>query len=74
MGAAAFKAKCLRVMDRVHDRGEVVVITKRGKPIAEIVPVSARADRDVFGCLAGQMEITGDILGPVDAAEDWEQS
>jgi prevent-host-death family protein len=74
MGAASFKARCLRVMDRVHRRREEVVITKKGKPIAKLVPVETETEKDVFGCLAGEMEITGDVLSPVDAAEDWEAS
>jgi len=74
MGAASFKAQCLRVMDRVSRRREEVVITKKGKPVAKLVPVEDHGARDVFGCLAGEMEITGDVLSPVDSAEDWESS
>ena len=36
--AAKFKANCLALMDKVHETGESVVITKHGKPVAKLVP------------------------------------
>lgn len=38
IAAAEFKAKCLAIIDRVHDRGEPITITKRGKVVARLVP------------------------------------
>ena len=38
VAAAEFKAKCLSIIDRVHDRGEPVTITKRGRVVARLVP------------------------------------
>lgn len=38
IAAAEFKAKCLAIIDRVHDRGESVTITKRGRVVARLVP------------------------------------
>lgn len=74
LGAGDFKTHCLRVMDRVRDRREEVIITKNGKPVAKLVPVDDARSKDVFGCLVGEGEIVGDILSPVDLAEDWEAS
>lgn len=71
--AARFKARCLRIMDEVKSRRESVLITKKGKPVACLVPVEETA-RDVFGCLAGELEIAGDIVAPVVAASVWEGS
>ncbi len=71
MAAGEFKAKCLKVMDRVQKTREPVVITKRGKPVVKLVPAGKRAD-DVSGCLKGVMKITGDIESPVLPLEDWE--
>jgi prevent-host-death family protein len=70
MAAGEFKARCLRVMEDVRARREPVLITKKGVPIAKLVP----ADEPVvspFGCLAGKVEITGDILSPVIDAKAW---
>jgi prevent-host-death family protein len=71
--AAQFKARCLKIMDEVKSRRETVVITKKGRPVARLVPVEEQ-DRDVFGCLAGELEIAGDITSPVVAASAWKGS
>jgi len=71
MPAGQFKARCLRVMDEVRSTREPVVITKKGKPVAKLVPVEAKPD-NVFGCLRGKMKIVGDILSPMVPPEEWE--
>lgn len=71
MRAGEFKARCLKVMDQVHKTREPVVITKRGKPVAKLVPAGKRAD-DIFGCLKGVVKIVGDIESPLVAPEEWE--
>ena len=71
MRAGEFKARCLKVMDQVRATREPVIITKRGRPVAKLVPVETRGD-DIFGCLKGVMEIVGDIESPVVAPEEWE--
>lgn len=73
MAAAEFKAKCLRVMDGVQRTRQPVLITKKGKPVARLVPVDAEAP-DVFGCLSTEMTIVGDVVRPVNAPEDWESA
>lgn len=40
MKASEFKAKCLAVLDEVHDTGRAVTITKHGKPVAKVTPVA----------------------------------
>jgi prevent-host-death family protein len=71
--AARFKAGCLKIMDDVKARREPVLITKKGKPVARLVPVDEPAG-DVFGCLAGELEISGDILSPVITPSAWKGS
>ena len=71
--AARFKARCLKIMDEVKARRETVLITKKGKPVARLMPAEETA-RDVFGRLAGELEITGDVTAPVVAASAWESS
>lgn len=71
MRAGEFKARCLRVMDQVRATRQPVVITKRGRPVAKLVPLDTRGD-DIFGCLKGVVEIVGDIESPLVAPEDWE--
>jgi prevent-host-death family protein len=45
LGASEFKARCLAVLDRVHQRGEEVTITKRGRVVARLVPAGDADDR-----------------------------
>jgi prevent-host-death family protein len=67
--AANFKTNCLRLMDEVATRRQPLVITKRGKPVAKLVPVSD-GPIDIFGRMAGTIKICGDIVGPT--GESWE--
>jgi len=69
MKASEFKAKCLALMDEVERTGQRVVITKNGKPIAELGPYQQRK-RNVFGILEGRVFITGDIISPVEMEWD----
>ena len=71
MRASAFKAQCLKVMDRVRATGEPVVVTKRGKPVVKVVPAKPEKD-DLFGFMKGEFEIVGDVISPVVPLEDWE--
>jgi prevent-host-death family protein len=38
--ATEFRARCLEILDRVEESGEEVVITKRGRPVARVVPLA----------------------------------
>jgi prevent-host-death family protein len=70
MAAGQFKAHCLRVLDEVRARREPVVITKKGVPVAKLVPADD-ASPNVFGCMAGTADIGGDIEAPVVSARTW---
>ncbi len=73
MTASEFKARCLRVMEEVRTRRESVLITKKGRPVARLVPAE-KPREDIFGCLKGIVQITGDIESPVVPSSDWEQA
>ena len=60
MGAAKFKEQCLALLDRLDTEG--LVITKRGKPVARVVPYD-REFAGSIGSLSGKIEIRGDIMG-----------
>ena len=72
VGATEFRAKCLELMDRVQKRRETFIITKRGKPVAKLVPLERARPSGLFGCMAGKAIITGDVTAPAVAAESWE--
>ena len=54
--AAEFKQTCLALMDDVARTGDAVVITKRGKPIAKLVPAVDERPQ-ALGCLKGSIEV-----------------
>jgi prevent-host-death family protein len=67
VAAADFKANCLRLMDEVAQQRRPIIITKRGKPVAKLVPVEKEAI-DLFGRMAGSIKICGDIISPIEDA------
>jgi len=71
--ATRFKATCLELMDRVAERRETYVITKRGKPVAKLVPADPPARKSVFGCMADKMDFVGDLDQPAWSAEEWKR-
>jgi prevent-host-death family protein len=71
MAAGEFKAHCLAVMEDVRMTREPVLITKRGRPVAKLVPTDRSSD-DFIGRLVGVVKIVGDIESPVEPPENWE--
>jgi prevent-host-death family protein len=71
LAATEFKARCLAVLDRVARTGEEVTITKRGKPVARLVPPTPQGGSPLRHPLAGSVEIVGDIVGPVLPSKVW---
>ncbi len=69
--AGQFKARCLRIMDEVRATREPVLITKKGRPVAKLVPADNQPD-DIFGCLKDEIKIVGEIESPVTPLEDWD--
>jgi prevent-host-death family protein len=68
--AGEFKARCLKIMEDVRSYRVPVVITKKGRPVAKLVPADEEA-ADVFGCMAGTAEIRGDVEAPVVPVRAW---
>ena len=71
MPAGEFKARCLRVMEDVRKYRVPVVITKKGKPVAKLVPAD-ESPRDIFGCMADKFVHIGDVESPVFEPDEWE--
>ncbi|KAA0237735.1 MAG: type II toxin-antitoxin system Phd/YefM family antitoxin [Dehalococcoidia bacterium] len=56
ISAAEFRAKCLTMLDAVDPEG--ILITKRGKPVARLVPVVGRGDhRHLIGIMRGEIVV-----------------
>jgi prevent-host-death family protein len=71
IAAGKFKAQCLKVMEQVRTTREPVLITKRGQPLAKLVPAEKLSD-DCIGRLEGIFTIVGDIESPIVPLEDWD--
>jgi len=70
MAAGAFKVHCLAIMDEVQSERQAVLITKRGKPVAKLVPVEQEKD-DIFGFYKGKIKINGDVVSPAFSPKEW---
>lgn len=71
IAAAVFKARCLTLMENVRSTRQPLLITKRGKPMAKLVPVEEPKD-DFIGRLKGVFEVVGNLED--DAPEPWESA
>src|SRR5262245_39771312 len=65
INAAAFKARCLALIDEVAESGEPITITKRGKAKVQVVAVREKP-KTLWGATKGTFKILGDIVGPID--------
>lgn len=70
VAAADFKATCLELMDKVKTTGGEYVITKHGKPVAKLVPVSAPKRKSLFGCMKGTVLKYDRPFDPIDGEYD----
>lgn len=59
--AGQFKARCLQLMDEVGATGESIIVTKRGRPVAKLVPIREADPASIFGCMRDSARIVGDI-------------
>jgi prevent-host-death family protein len=69
ISAAEFKATCLDLMDEVDRTGSPIIVTKRGRAVAQLGPVRTRV-RSGFGLLKGRIVVRGNITEPIDATWD----
>lgn len=70
ISASDFKARCSQVIDEVVKGRGPMVITRRGKPVAMVVPVEPKRSTSLFGFARGCITVQGDILSPI--AVTWE--
>jgi prevent-host-death family protein len=68
IAAGEFKARCLRLLDEVQRSRKEILITKRGRPVARLLPADARTPA-LLGRMKGSLEIQGSLIAPV--GESW---
>ena len=80
MAAGEFKAKCLAVMAEVNATGRPVLVTKRGKPLARVLPseeqIQEESPEAIFGCLRHMVrnpDEIGDLVSSEFTDEEWER-
>jgi prevent-host-death family protein len=71
INATEFKAKCLALLDEVYETGSLVVISKRGKPIAQLVRYADTEPGPAQLALRGTAHINGDIERPAVSPGVW---
>jgi prevent-host-death family protein len=68
-----FKATCLAVVQRVQRTGRSILITRYGKPVAEVVPPRRQPQgSDWIGSMAGRGATVGDIVSPATDPGTWD--
>ena len=73
MAISKFKATCLAVLKRVGRTGRPILITRRGEPIAEVIPPRPPVrESGWLGSMATHATVTGDIVDPLVPAAEWE--
>ena len=72
INATDFKARCLAILDQVHETGERVVILKRGKPVAELSRATGVSKRYPQDEMEGTVIEEGDIMEPIFPEEYWD--
>jgi prevent-host-death family protein len=65
ISAAQFKAECLKLMDEVEKTRQPIIITKHGRPVAQLAPIPADTD-SLFGYMKGTVRINDDVMAPLD--------
>ena len=64
--AGHFKAHCLALLDKAARTRQPLIVTKRGKPVAKIVPAALPAPKG----LLGSVKFHGEIVAPI--LDEWE--
>ena len=67
-----FKAKCLALLDQVQKTKKPILITRFGKPLAEVIPPTQKPSADWIGSMRDRIEILGDIVSPANDPKEWE--
>lgn len=72
IGAAEFKAVCLRIIDEMNRDHKPVTITKRGKPVAVLSPIeNERKPASIWGAMAGTVLRYDEPFAPAASPTDW---
>lgn len=71
IAAGEFKQTCLRLLDEVGESGEPILITKRNKAVAQLMPVKPERPVDWLGAMRDRGEIRGNLVAPAVEPREW---
>lgn len=72
VGAAEFKARCLRLINQMNQDGEPLTVTNRGRPVAVLSPMPEQArSASIIGAMAGTVLAYDDPLAPAADPSEW---
>jgi len=72
IAVSKFKATCLSLLDRIARTGQSILITKKGKPLAQVLPPPVpERKKSWLGSRGGSGKIVGDTVSPAVDADDW---
>lgn len=73
LSISTFKATCLAVLEEVRRTGEPVLVTKRGIPVAQVVPAPPSGEQSSWlGSMAGTVTMHDDLIEPAGNPGEWE--
>ena len=73
LGAAKAKAHFLSLLDDVENKREPVLVTRNGRPVAQLRPVALEEEDPIFGFYKGKIEVVGDLEAPLYTDDEYEQ-
>jgi len=71
IGAFEAKTHFSSLLEKAH-QGTVIVVTRRGKPVAQLGPTDDRMTRPVYGCARGKIHMAEDFDAPLDDMAEYE--
>jgi prevent-host-death family protein len=70
VASAEFKTRCLELLDHVRESGATYIVTKHGRPVAQVVPYREPGTKSGFGALSGTVLAYDRPFDPVDGEYD----
>lgn len=72
ISVSEFKAHCLELIEQTHTTHAEYIVTKRGRPVAKLIPVIPSGTNFAFGDMKDSVVINGDIVSPLSI--DWTEN
>lgn len=71
VGSFEAKTHFSSLLEKAH-QGTVIVVTRRGKPVAQLGPMEDHPSRPVFGSARGRIRVSDDFNAPLNDMAEYE--